>query len=90
MHSSEVQRLNKKLDQVYRVAAITPKMTFIIVNKRINTRIFVKNGALMGNPVSGTIVDSKLSKTLKDRLSDHINIFQIRLRFLNGNYILGR
>lgn len=62
VHSTEVVRLNAKLEQMYRGSDKTPKMTFIVVNKRINTRIFSKVGASVENPVSGTIVDSKLRK----------------------------
>lgn len=66
VHSTEVVRLNAKLEQMYRGSDKTPKMTFIVVNKRINTRIFSKNGASVDNPVSGTIVDSESSKIFFD------------------------
>lgn len=59
VHKTEVNALNSKLEAMYRGSDKTPKMTFIVVNKRINTRIFAKNGASVENPVSGTVVDSK-------------------------------
>ena len=41
------------------------KFTYIIVNKKINTRIMGKDGKGMSNPPSGTIVDDHV--TLPER-----------------------
>ena len=41
------------------------KFTYIIVNKKINTRIMGKDGKIMSNPPSGTIVDDHV--TLPER-----------------------
>lgn len=51
------------LEQVYKDAneAEGPKFTFIIVSKRINTRIFVADQ----NPKPGTVVDNTI--TLPER-----------------------
>jgi aubergine-like protein len=43
----------------------TPKFTFIIVNKRLNTRIFLNRGGRCSNPNSGTVVDNTI--TLPER-----------------------
>ena len=67
VHSQEVSRINKKLDEMYGEVDdnLTPKMTFIIVNKRLNTRFFLEDGRSPKNPVSGTIVDNTI--TLPER-----------------------
>ena len=41
------------------------KLTFIIVNKKINTKIIKKDGSNLSNPPSGTIVDDVV--TLPER-----------------------
>ena len=42
-----------------------PKFTFIVVSKRINTRIFAKFGNRVDNPSPGTVVDDVV--TLPER-----------------------
>ncbi|CRL00554.1 CLUMA_CG013814, isoform A [Clunio marinus] len=65
VYKNEVNRLKEKLTNVYGAFNKQPRFTFIIVNKRINTRIFMdKNNKLM-NPVPGTIVDHTI--TLPER-----------------------
>jgi aubergine-like protein len=63
VHSHEVELLKKKLNEIYADAgqADALKFCFIIVNKRLNTRLF-NNG---NNPGSGTIVDDVI--TLPER-----------------------
>jgi aubergine-like protein len=40
-----------------------PKMLFIVVKKRINTRYFRREGGnRMGNPVAGTVVDTAVTR----------------------------
>ncbi|XP_043284504.1 piwi-like protein Siwi [Venturia canescens] len=56
----EVERLQAKLASLYGNANLV-KMTYIIVTKRINTRLFY-NG---GNPAPGTVVDDVITSPLK-------------------------
>jgi len=69
VHQQEVTLLDAKIKEIYgkvKVAAgISPKLTFIIVNKRLNTRIFTKQGPVYKNPPSGTVVDNTI--TLPER-----------------------
>jgi aubergine-like protein len=54
--------IKNKLDEIYKVAtAGEVKFCYIVVNKRLNTRIF-NNG---NNPGSGTVVDDVI--TLPER-----------------------
>lgn len=63
VHQTEVAMINEKLVQAYGDCNVEPPgMAFIIVSKRINTRIFTSRG---GNPVPGTIVDNTV--TLPER-----------------------
>ena len=41
-------------------ATTTPKITLVVVNKRINQRMFTKQNGEMANPSPGTILDSTL------------------------------
>lgn len=50
--TTEVEPIKVKLREVYK--EVEPKMTFIIVTKRINTRLFTEMGS---NPAPGTVVD---------------------------------
>lgn len=50
--STEVAAINLKLKEVYK--ELKPQMTFIIVTKRINTRVFSDTAR---NPAPGTVVD---------------------------------
>ncbi|XP_055696038.1 protein aubergine-like [Lutzomyia longipalpis] len=59
----EVARLREKLKSSYEEA--TPKLTFIVVTKRINTRLFRKMGNSVQNPPPGTVVDDVI--TLPER-----------------------
>lgn len=64
----EVQRLKAKLSQIYEkmTGSNNVKLTFIIVNKRINTRIFENDRQnKVKNPESGTVVDDVI--TLPER-----------------------
>lgn len=67
IHQQEVNRLQAKLTEIYSKAGDgkVPKFSFIIVNKRINTRIFADQGNRFNNPNSGTVVDSVI--TLPER-----------------------
>lgn len=66
VHKMEVKALLEKLDGVYsKFGTAKPKLTFIIVNKRINTRIFLKQGTKFANPNAGTVVDNTI--TLPER-----------------------
>ncbi|CAH2076435.1 unnamed protein product, partial [Iphiclides podalirius] len=63
VHSHEVTEIKKKLNEIYGGAEV--KMAFIIVSKRINTRIFVNTGRSGENPKPGTIIDDVV--TLPER-----------------------
>jgi aubergine len=63
VHELEIARLLDAFKKVY--GGELPKFSVIIVNKRINTRIFLKQGNNPQNPVSGTIVDTTI--TLPER-----------------------
>jgi len=65
VHSIEVQQLNGKIAEVYQETGQLPKFCYIIVNKRINTRIFQQDNRGPTNPKSGTIVDNTI--TLPER-----------------------
>lgn len=61
--SCQVEEIRKKLHEVY--GADQVKMAFIIVSKRINTRIFVNRGRGGENPRPGTVIDDVV--TLPER-----------------------
>lgn len=67
VHSQEVTKLAMKLREIYSNVgdgSLAPKFSFIIVNKRLNTRIF-KGTNSVKNPNSGTVVDNTI--TLPER-----------------------
>lgn len=61
--SHEVDQLRNTLNKHYEIANQELKFAFIIVNKKINTRIFKAAGN--ANPVTGTVVDDVI--TLPER-----------------------
>lgn len=65
--TQEVQQLTFKLAEIYekRGGGKNPMFSFIVVNKRINTRIFLNKGRIYDNPPSGTVVDNTI--TLPER-----------------------
>lgn len=67
VHQIEVASLRQMLDETYakRGDGQLPKLAFIIVSKRVNTRIFLNKGQNVENPVSGTVVDNCI--TLPER-----------------------
>lgn len=67
IHAQEVKRLQDKITEIYYKAepGKQPKFSFIIVNKRLNTRIFLNQGNRVLNPPSGTVVDTTI--TLPER-----------------------
>lgn len=67
IHAQEVKRLDAKISEIYLKSGggMKPKFSFIIVNKRLNTRIFLNEGNRVSNPVSGTVVDTTI--TLPER-----------------------
>lgn len=58
----EVEMIKAKLEPIYKSQGMPLKLAFIIVSKRINTRVFTGRGA---NPVPGTVVDDVI--TLPER-----------------------
>ncbi|KAJ2950021.1 hypothetical protein O0L34_g11358 [Tuta absoluta] len=63
VHSHEVEEIKKQLETLYQGEPV--KLAFIIVSKRINTRIFVDRGRSGDNPRPGTIIDDVI--TLPER-----------------------
>ncbi|XP_014208216.1 piwi-like protein Siwi [Copidosoma floridanum] len=61
VHEYEVKQIQKKLEDVYKVANKKLRLAFVIVTKRINTRLFNKRQ----NPVPGTVVDDVITDPLK-------------------------
>ncbi len=62
----EVRALTDLFDEVYKDAGSKPGFAFIIVNKRINMRIFKQvSSSRVDNPPSGTVVDNTI--TLPER-----------------------
>ena len=57
--TNEISQFKETLKGHFNSANI-PKITLIVVNKRINQRIFVQRGNEMQNPEPGTIIDSVL------------------------------
>lgn len=56
----EVEPLIAKLNDVYQSSGSSPKLVYIVVNKRVNTRIFKKAGSMHINPKPGTVVDRQI------------------------------
>jgi aubergine-like protein len=57
----EITQFKQAIDEAYNKAAKKPKMTVIIVNKRITQRFFIEGeDGTLNNPPSGCIIDSKL------------------------------
>ncbi|XP_038122427.1 protein aubergine [Culex quinquefasciatus] len=61
VHDLEITSIKEKLKLITKDAPTTPKLTFLVVSKRINTRLFHDKR----NPVPGTIVDDVI--TLPER-----------------------
>lgn len=62
IHNHEVQQLKNQIAQVYKsMNQAMPKFCYIIVNKRVNGRLFANNR----NPPPGTVVDDVI--TLPER-----------------------
>ncbi|KAL2751064.1 piwi-like protein Siwi isoform X3 [Vespula maculifrons] len=59
VYNHEVKKIKEKLDEIYKDMPI--KMAFIIVTKRVNTRIFYNDD----NPPCGTVVDSVITSPVK-------------------------
>ncbi|KAH0547230.1 piwi-like protein Ago3 [Cotesia glomerata] len=56
----EVEQLSKTFAMVD--ASYSPKLTVVIVQKRINTRVMALRGQRLDNPPPGTIVDSEVTR----------------------------
>ncbi|XP_014216976.1 piwi-like protein Siwi [Copidosoma floridanum] len=66
VYDYEVRQIKRKLEELYANESINPKriklkFSFIIVTKRINTRLFFRRN----NPVPGTVVDDVITDPLK-------------------------
>lgn len=70
VYEHEVKRIKEELAEVYEAAGmLKPGLAYIIVNKRLNTRIF--HGT--SNPKSGTVVDDVI--TLPERYVSILFLF---------------
>lgn len=67
VYNNEIKDFLSKLTAIYQTQAggKMPKLAYIIVNKRLNTRIFANQGNRLTNPVAGTVVDNCI--TLPER-----------------------
>jgi aubergine len=57
---NEIEAVKQTMKSAYGEAEL-PKFTFIVVNKRLNTRIFMKNNGTCQNPLPGTIADDVIT-----------------------------
>ncbi|XP_043281262.1 piwi-like protein Siwi [Venturia canescens] len=60
VHDHEVQYIRRKLEELYGDPSLV-KMAFIIVTKRLNTRLFLRGN----NPPPGTVVDDVITNPIK-------------------------
>lgn len=61
----EITALKARLNQIYSKRESQYRLLFIVVNKRIRTRLFTENRSNQGNPYPGTVVDDVI--TLPER-----------------------
>lgn len=59
VHKNEVTKIQDVIKTYYKDTQ--PKFAFIVVSKRINTRIFEKKRGCYENPVSGTVIDREIT-----------------------------
>lgn len=61
IEQKELAQMREVVKQIYNKAANPPKITLVIVNKRINQRMFIQNNRrALDNPEPGTILDNGL------------------------------
>jgi aubergine-like protein len=66
VYKVELKQLVESLADIYnKMGRDPPKFTFVVVNKKINTRIIADFGEKFDNPPPGTIVDDVI--TIPDR-----------------------
>lgn len=60
--AKEVQQFKEALKPLYNTVTGVPDITLVVVNKRINQRMFIqsRDGRSVENPPPGSIIDSKL------------------------------
>jgi aubergine-like protein len=61
----ELKDVNYRLDEIYSRNRSKLQLAFIVINKKINTRIFSKERSSYENPLPGTVVDDVI--TLPER-----------------------
>lgn len=68
--ANEIKQFKEVLKQLYNSSTGVPQMTLVVVNKRINQRIFIqsKNQNSVENPPPGTIIDSNLVENQNENL----------------------
>lgn len=62
----EVMQITAVCDAIYKTTSIQPKYCFVVVKKRINTRIFAPQGGQLENPPPGTVLSQKAVTGDKD------------------------
>lgn len=54
----------KDFEQSFRDLAISPKLTVVVVQKRLSARLFEKRGETLYSPTPGTVVDSHITSAV--------------------------
>lgn len=63
----EITQFKGALSKIYNKTTGIPPITLVVVNKRINQRMFIENGGqTFDNPPPGSIIDSNLVENEKD------------------------
>ena len=62
----EVKQIIAVCDAIYKVTPIVPKYCFIVVKKRIHTRLFASQGSQQENPPPGTVLSTQAVTGDKD------------------------
>lgn len=63
---NEVRQFKEALKPLYNQVSGGPKITLVVVNKRINQRMFIEQGNTVANPPPGSIIDSCLVENQQD------------------------
>ena len=62
----EISQFREVLRRLYTNATGPPPITLVVVNKRINQRMFVRDGSRVNNPPPGSIIDHGLVENQND------------------------
>ena len=64
----EISQFREVLRRLYTNATGPPPITLVVVNKRINQRMFVRDGSRVNNPPPGSIIDHGLVENQNDNI----------------------